>query len=123
MFEVPPNPHEQRGETAPLLIAADWGMRRPVIPEQQVAGSNPARRTICSFLSIANVNFATALKQTSLATTREKLVNYREPRNPHPSLGTGGRDDVPVAGREAVKLKVKRTVRSVWFCLEDGAGF
>jgi hypothetical protein len=57
-------------------------------------------------LGVAKVNCAT-LKQSSLAATREKLVNYPEPRNAHPSLGIGGRDDASVAGREAVKLKVK----------------
>jgi hypothetical protein len=45
------------------------------------------------------------LKQAYLAASREKLVNYREPMNPHPFFGMDGRDDVLVAGREAVKGK------------------
>jgi hypothetical protein len=32
--------------------------------------------------------------------------------NPHPFLGMGGRDDVLVAGREAVKLKVKELLEA-----------
>ena len=54
----------------------------------------------------------TVLKQAYLATTREKLVNYREPMNPHPFLGMRGRDDVLVAGREAVKCKVKKLLEA-----------
>jgi hypothetical protein len=52
------------------------------------------------------------LKQGYLAATREKLVNYREPMNPHPFLGMAGRDDVLVAGKEAVKGKVKELLEA-----------
>jgi hypothetical protein len=54
----------------------------------------------------------TALKQAYLAASREKLVNYREPMNPHPFPGMGGRDDVLVAGREAEKGKVKELLEA-----------
>ena len=58
------------------------------------------------------VNFGTVLKQAYLAAIREKLVNYQEPVNPHPFLGMGGRDDVLVAGREAVKRKVRELLEA-----------
>jgi hypothetical protein len=74
-------------------------------------------------LGVAKVNFATALKQACLAATREKLVNYREPRNPHPSLGMGGRDGAPVAGREAAKLKVKELLEAFGFAWKTGQVF
>jgi len=66
----------------------------------------------CIRLGVAKVNFGTALKQAYLAAVREKLVNYREPMNPHPFLGMGGTEDVLVAGREAVKLKVKELLEA-----------
>ena len=63
-------------------------------------------------LGVAKVNFGTALKQAYLAAVREKLAEYREPQNPHPLLGMGGDEDILVAGREAVKLKVKRLIEA-----------
>jgi fructose/tagatose bisphosphate aldolase len=66
----------------------------------------------CLRLGVAKVNFGTVLKQAYLAGIREKLANYREPMNPHPFLGMGGRDDVLVGGREAVKLKVKELLQA-----------
>ena len=63
-------------------------------------------------LGIAKVNFGTALKQTYLAAVREKLAKYQEPQNPHLFLGMGGTEDILVAGREAVKLKVKELIRA-----------
>jgi fructose/tagatose bisphosphate aldolase len=66
----------------------------------------------CIRLGVAKVNFGTALKQAYLAAAREKLVNYREPMNPHPFLGMGGTEDMLVAGREAVKLKVKELLEA-----------
>ena len=61
----------------------------------------------CIRLGVAKVNFGTVLKQAYLAAIREKLLDYREPMNPHPFLGMGGGADVLVAGREAVTRKVK----------------
>jgi fructose/tagatose bisphosphate aldolase len=66
----------------------------------------------CIQFGVVKVNFGTVLKQAYLAAIREKLVNYREPMNPHPFLGMGGRDDVLVAGREAVKSKVKELLEA-----------
>jgi hypothetical protein len=59
------------------------------------------------------VNFGTVPEQTYLAAIREKLVNYLAPLNPHPFLGMGGRDDVLVAGREAVKRKVRELLEAL----------
>ncbi len=58
-------------------------------------------------LGVAKLNFGTALKQVYLATVQEKLSAYREPLSPHPFVGMGGPEDIMVAGREAVKRKVK----------------
>jgi ketose-bisphosphate aldolase len=66
-------------------------------------------------LGVAKFNFGTTLKQTYLAAIREKLAAYREPMNPHVFLGMGGPEDLMVAGREAVKLKVKELIQTYGF--------
>jgi len=66
----------------------------------------------CIQAGVAKVNFGTALKQAYLAALGEKLLNYREPMNPHPFLGMGGRADALVAGREAVKRKVQELLKA-----------
>jgi len=57
---------------------------------------------------VAKINFGTVLKQAYLEAIRNKLAGYVEPMNPHPFLGIGGQDDLLVAGRNAVKQKVKQ---------------
>lgn len=66
-------------------------------------------------LGVAKFNFGTALKQVYLSVIREKLEGYREPMNPHLFLGMGGEQDVFVAAREAVKLKVKELISAYGF--------
>ena len=78
----------------PLVIHGGTGF-----PLQQ------AREAIA--LGVAKVNFGTGLKQAYLAAVREKLQPYREPLSPHPFLGMGGKEDILVGGREAVKCRVK----------------
>src|SRR5579863_7055302 len=56
---------------------------------------------------VAKVNYGTVLKQAYLEAVRSKLAVYRPPMNPHPFLGMGGREDILIAGLEAVKCKVK----------------
>jgi fructose/tagatose bisphosphate aldolase len=76
----------------------------------------------CVLRGVAKINFGTALKQAYLAAVREALQLYHEPMNPHPFLGMGGKDDVLMAGREAVKLKVKELLEafgSAWKAGED----
>lgn len=63
-------------------------------------------------LGVAKVNYGTILKQAYLAALREKLGGYREPLSPHPFLGMGGPQDILVAGREAVKRKVKELLQA-----------
>jgi fructose/tagatose bisphosphate aldolase len=63
-------------------------------------------------LGVAKFNFGTNLKQVYLATLRERLSEYGEPMNPHPFLGMGGKQDILVAARDAVKLKVKELMRT-----------
>ena len=66
-------------------------------------------------LGVAKFNFGTVLKQAYLAAVREKLARYREPMNPHLFLGMGGAEDLMVAGKEAVKHKVKELIQQYGF--------
>jgi fructose-bisphosphate aldolase, class II len=66
-------------------------------------------------MGVARFNFGTTLKQVYLAKVREKLACYAEPMNPHPFLGMGGDEDILVAGREAVKQRVKELIRTYGF--------
>jgi fructose-bisphosphate aldolase class II len=63
-------------------------------------------------LGVAKFNFGTNLKQIYLAAVREKLSDYVEPMNPHVFLGMGGKKDILVAAREAVKQKVKELIKA-----------
>ena len=56
---------------------------------------------------VAKINFGTTLKQAYLAALRESLAPYREPLNPHPFMGTGGNQDILMAGRQAVKSRTR----------------
>jgi ketose-bisphosphate aldolase len=86
----------------PLVIHGGTGFP----PEQ-------AREAIS--LGVAKFNFGTTLKQVYLAAVREKLAQYAEPMNPHPFLGMGGEKDIMVAGREAVKQRVKELIETYGF--------
>ncbi len=66
-------------------------------------------------LGVTKFNFGTTLKQAYLAAVRDKLAAYHEPMNPHPFLGMGGPEDIMVAGREAVKAKVKELIQQYGF--------
>jgi fructose/tagatose bisphosphate aldolase len=61
---------------------------------------------------VAKINFGTGLKQAYLDAICGKLAAYRYPMSPHPFLGMGGREDILVAGCEAVKQKVKGLIVS-----------
>lgn len=61
---------------------------------------------------VAKINYGTLLKQAYLKAVQEKLDGYEEDSNPHPFLGEGGRRDVLMAGREAVKRKVRKLLQS-----------
>jgi fructose/tagatose bisphosphate aldolase len=63
-------------------------------------------------LGVAKVNYGTALKQAYLSALRGRLSAYREPMSPHPFVGMGGKNDILVAGREAVKLKCQELLRA-----------
>jgi ketose-bisphosphate aldolase len=63
-------------------------------------------------LGVAKVNFGTGLKQAYLAAVRERLQAYREPLSPHPFLGMGGKEDILVGGRDAVKHRVKALLQA-----------
>ena len=70
------------------------------------AARNVIRRGVAKF------NFGTVMKQAFFRKVGRKLAAYREPMNPHPFLGMGGRQDVLVAGREAVKKEVIELLRA-----------
>jgi len=59
---------------------------------------------------VAKINFGTVLKQVYLDAVRGKLTAYEHPMNPHPFVGMGGRADILMAGRQAVKQKVKELI-------------
>lgn len=61
-------------------------------------------------LGVAKFNFGTNLKQAYLAAVSRALGAYAEPMNPHHFLGMGGDKDIMVAGRNAVKEKVKELI-------------
>jgi ketose-bisphosphate aldolase len=63
-------------------------------------------------LGVAKFNFGTILKQVYLDAVAEKLARYSRPLNPHAFLGMGGDLDIMVAGREAVKEKVKELLEA-----------
>ena len=66
-------------------------------------------------LGVTKFNFGTTLKQAYLAAVREKMAAYHEPMNPHLFLGMGGPEDIMVAGREAVKTRVKELIQQYGF--------
>ena len=55
---------------------------------------------------VAKFNFGTALKQAYLQAIDKGLKDYSAGSDPHPFLGIGGKKDIMVAGKEAVKKKV-----------------
>lgn len=61
---------------------------------------------------VAKFNFGTRLKQAYLRALESSLRKYREPMNPHPFLGMGGRKDVLVAARQAVKREVVKLMQA-----------
>jgi fructose-bisphosphate aldolase, class II len=58
-------------------------------------------------LGVAKINYGTVLKQVYLEAVREQLSRYHLPENPHVFLGIGGDQDVMMAGREALRTKIK----------------
>jgi ketose-bisphosphate aldolase len=105
---------------APIDLGALEKIRRAVgIPLVLHGGSGIPLEVLqsCVRLGVAKVNFGTVLKQAYLAAVRETLAAYREPMDPHPFLGMGGRQDILTAGREAVKAKVQEIIR---FCGSAG---
>jgi fructose/tagatose bisphosphate aldolase len=78
-------------------------------------GFPPEYAGVAISLGVAKFNFGTILKQVYLAAIREKLAAYEEPMSPHEFLGMGGKQDILVAGREAVKLKAKELIQTYGF--------
>jgi ketose-bisphosphate aldolase len=77
-------------------------------------GTSIAHENLCDFvkLGVAKFNFGTVLKQAYLEAVRESLIKYERPMNPHDFLGVGGNRDIMMAGREAVKSKVKELLQA-----------
>jgi ketose-bisphosphate aldolase len=62
-------------------------------------------------MGVAKFNFGTVLKQAYLDAVRDQLAQYERPMNPHAFLGMGGDRDIMVAGRDAVKCRVKELLQ------------
>ena len=62
-------------------------------------------------MGVAKVNFGTVLKQVYLDAIKRQLSLYERPMNPHAFLGIGGDCDIMMAGRNAVKSKVKELLQ------------
>jgi ketose-bisphosphate aldolase len=60
----------------------------------------------------AKFNFGTGLKQAYLRSLQSNLKKYHEPMNPHPFVGMGGRKDILVAARQAVKREVIKLLKA-----------
>lgn len=65
-------------------------------------------------MGVVKVNYGTYLKQRYLAAVRTALNN--DPTNPHQLLGYGGREDVMVAGRLAVRDAVLERMEILGCC-------
>jgi len=85
--------------SVPLVLHGGTSLERKSLPELVRLG-------------VAKFNFGTVLKQAYLDAVRESLARYERPLNPHVFLGVGGREDIMVAGREAVKAKVKELLNA-----------
>ncbi len=77
-------------------------------------GTSIAHECLLDFVSfgVAKFNFGTVLKQAYLDAIRESLSKYKRPMNPHAFLGIGGDLDIMMAGREAVKSRVKELLQA-----------
>lgn len=77
-------------------------------------GTSIAHENLRDFvkMGVAKFNFGTVLKQAYLEAVREGLAKYERPMNPHAFLGVGGNLDIMIAGREAVKSKVKELLHA-----------
>ena len=61
---------------------------------------------------VAKFNFGTGIKQAYLRALRGSLRKYHEPMSPHPFVGMGGKNDILVAGREAVRREVVKLLQA-----------
>jgi ketose-bisphosphate aldolase len=61
---------------------------------------------------VAKFNFGTGIKQAYLRALQGSLRKYREPMSPHPFVGMGGKNDILVAGREAVRREVVKLLQA-----------
>ncbi len=98
-----------QGTTSIDLDALELIHRQVTVPLVLHGGTGIQLQNVRSYVDrgVAKINFGTALKQAYLAAIRKSLARYREPMDPHPFLGTGGEQDVLVAGRKAVREKVE----------------
>ena len=69
---------------------------------------------------VAKFNFGTALKQAYLQAIDKGLKDYSAGSDPHPFLGIGGKEDIMVAGKEAVKNKAKAATGSAGKAAHQG---
>ncbi len=98
-----------RGEASIDLDALESIHHHVPVPLVLHGGTGIQLRDVRNYINrgVAKINFGTVLKQAYLAAAKQALTDYREPMNPHPFIGIGGRHDALMAGRQAVKKKVK----------------
>jgi len=86
---------------------------RVAVPLVVHGGTSVAREGLQALVGagVAKLNFGTILKQAYLDAIRRQIERYQRPMNPHAFLGMGGETDIMVAGRNAVKRKVKELLQ------------
>jgi ketose-bisphosphate aldolase len=98
-----------RGEAKLDLLALETLHKLIPVPLVLHGGTSIPLEHVQSYVrcGVAKINFGTVLKQAYLQAVKQKLAEYHEPMNPHPFAGMGGLADILMAGRNAVKQKVK----------------
>ncbi len=94
-----------------LLAEIERQVKLPLVVHGGTGFPRSKARQAARF-GVAKFNFGTGLKQAYLRALRVSLTKYREPMNPHPFLGMGGREDILVAARQAVKREVIKLMRA-----------
>jgi ketose-bisphosphate aldolase len=93
-----------------LLAEIDRQVRLPLVVH---GGTGFPRNSVQQAIrcGVAKFNFGTGIKQAYLRALQGSLRKYHEPMSPHPFVGMGGKNDILVAAREAVKREVVKLLQ------------
>ncbi len=94
-----------------LLAEIDRQVKLPLVVHGGTGFPRPKAKQAARY-GVAKFNFGTGLKQAYLRALEANLEKYREPMNPHPFLGMGGRQDVMMAARQAVKREAIKLMQA-----------